>query len=625
MSSEFRPTSHHESCEIICTPDGQDILNENNHTEHESIDETKFTTDSNARTDHDNPASVEYHYIDDVNPASACQQVTEERQSKADDDYECIADTNTAYDYLEAINEPRTVTNLNLSVMKADYQKFPVTNVSSWKHHRRARQSRRRTRSLKMSKESGEEIIPTPEGQEMLQVNKPAEYESIDDKSTAGSYASTDHNNPGSVEYHSTDDVNQAPPDQQGTEESKSDSDDGYDCIADVNPVYDYIEAINEPRTMSMREAASGRIMIVGLIINLIAGAFSVFCKRRADREEACVSFRLATAVAAVCCVPLMIKYDLRKVAIAGSVGLICFCTLLTVSLATGIDVLIVPESIIGGTAYGLLGTAGFVGTILLLPGRLALAVFISYVGCVIGNIIGITISYKVDPYALWALPALGLLCCRFLSHYEKTRNITNILRHSSFYVTLIMRTSVSIGLAILPSLIKTVSIAETQYFLFLVLFGSQVMYMVILVMSVRFWRENLRNPSPTPLGMVVLMIGLGTLIHQVVPMNVWIVGVYMALLGIVLAYSHVMMPLVMLHATGTANCRLTIPVLRCCDEVGIILGVVILDRETFWTQNGALYFAGGILVVSGVGILLARGYLRRPPPLTDEALSIVG
>lgn len=94
-------------------------------------------------------------------------------------------------------------------------------------------------------------------------------------------------------------------------------------------------------------------------------------------------------------------------------------------------------------------------------------------------------------------------------------------------------------GLAIIASLIKTVSIAETQYFLFLVLFGSQVMYMVILVMSVRFWRENLRNPSPTPLGMVVLMIGLGTLIHQVVPMNVWIVGVYMALLGIVLGMIH--------------------------------------------------------------------------------------
>lgn len=40
------------------------------------------------------------------------------------------------------------------------------------------------------------------------------------------------------------------------------------------------------------------------------------------------------------------------------------------------------------------------------------------------------------------------------------------------------------------------------------------------------------------------------------------------------------MMPLVMLHATGIANCRLTIPVLRCCDEVGIILGVVVLGRK---------------------------------------------
>lgn len=98
--------------------------------------------------------------------------------------------------------------------------------------------------------ESGEETILTPEGQEMLHVNKPAEHESIDDKSTAGSYASTDHNHPGSVEYHSTDDVNPAPSDHQGTDENKSDSDDGYDCIADINPAYDYIEAINEPRTV---------------------------------------------------------------------------------------------------------------------------------------------------------------------------------------------------------------------------------------------------------------------------------------------------------------------------------------------------------------------------------------
>ncbi|XP_048237520.1 uncharacterized protein LOC125372262 [Haliotis rufescens] len=120
MSAEFRSTSHHElgHHEITRTPDGQEILDENSPAEHVSIDETKSTTDSNARTDLSNPGSVEYHYIDDVNPASAYQQLTEERQSKADGDYECIAVTNPAYDYIEAMNEPRTPASRNSAVDK---------------------------------------------------------------------------------------------------------------------------------------------------------------------------------------------------------------------------------------------------------------------------------------------------------------------------------------------------------------------------------------------------------------------------------------------------------------------------------------------------------------------------
>ncbi|XP_071094902.1 uncharacterized protein [Haliotis cracherodii] len=109
MSAEFRPTSHQESAdEILLSHDkGEGILEENKPSEYESIDET--TVGNDASTDNSNPVSVEYNYIDDVNPASGYQAI--EGSQSEDNDYECIAGTNPAHDYMEVITEPRTLTS----------------------------------------------------------------------------------------------------------------------------------------------------------------------------------------------------------------------------------------------------------------------------------------------------------------------------------------------------------------------------------------------------------------------------------------------------------------------------------------------------------------------------------
>ncbi|XP_071094905.1 uncharacterized protein [Haliotis cracherodii] len=109
MSAEFRPTSHQKSADeiLLSHVEGQGILEENKPSEYESIDET--TAGSYASTDNRNPVSVEYNFIDDVNPASGYQAI-EGSQSEAND-YECIAGTNPAYDYIEVIAEPRTLTS----------------------------------------------------------------------------------------------------------------------------------------------------------------------------------------------------------------------------------------------------------------------------------------------------------------------------------------------------------------------------------------------------------------------------------------------------------------------------------------------------------------------------------
>ncbi|XP_067687006.1 uncharacterized protein [Haliotis asinina] len=67
----------------------------------------EIVSNTHARTDYNTAASVEYHYIDNVQD-SVYQQATEENQPEAENDYEFIAETNPGYDYIEPVNDPRT-------------------------------------------------------------------------------------------------------------------------------------------------------------------------------------------------------------------------------------------------------------------------------------------------------------------------------------------------------------------------------------------------------------------------------------------------------------------------------------------------------------------------------------
>ncbi|XP_067686432.1 uncharacterized protein [Haliotis asinina] len=67
----------------------------------------EIVSNTHGRTDYNNAASAEYHYIDNVQD-SVYEQATEENQPEAENDYEFIAETNPGYDYIEPINDPRT-------------------------------------------------------------------------------------------------------------------------------------------------------------------------------------------------------------------------------------------------------------------------------------------------------------------------------------------------------------------------------------------------------------------------------------------------------------------------------------------------------------------------------------
>ncbi|XP_071094907.1 uncharacterized protein [Haliotis cracherodii] len=446
--------------------------------------------------------------------------------------------------------------------------------------------------------ESADEILPSyDEGQEILEENKPSEYKSIDETmSTAGSYASTDHSNPVSVEYNYIDDVNPASG-YQAIEGSQSEAND-YECIAGTNPAYDYIEVITEPRTLTSKCKKTILFLVpifASVIVNITVGFYKSlmfflrFVLRRDSREgrktvpKVLITFCVFSALAAASCAPLMIKYGFRKVALGGSVLLIC-CSYFS-SLTTTADILGILFGIMGGFAVGLLRTIGVVATVDHLYTCPALALLISHTSFTVGNITGIIaivvglphgwdVSHSMRVFVITAV--IGLVAGSFLQKNSQTQqNAPKLFKHPPFYFLLSIRLAASVGLSILLTEIVIIStlLIHIHWFVVICLFASQFFVLVILV---NFQNQKLKKPALLLMGISVLAVGLVIMTHQVAFGSTWAVIIP---LGAAKALSQIMLPLALVNTTGRSNLKLALPVLGCFEEIEGLISSSLLRR----------------------------------------------
>ncbi|XP_071094899.1 uncharacterized protein [Haliotis cracherodii] len=493
-----------------------------------------------------------------------------------------------------------------------------------------------------------DEILLSHDEGQGIKENKPSEYESIDE-TTAGSYASTDHSNPVSVEYNYIGDVNPASG-YQATEGSQSEDND-YECIAGTNPAYDYIEVITEPRTL-MSKCKKTILFLVpifaSVIVNITVGFYTslmfflrVVLRRdsREDRKtlpEVLITFCAFSALAAASCAPLMIKYGFRKVAVGGSVLLIC-CSYFS-SLTTTADILGIPFGIMGGFAVGLLRTIGVVATVDHLYTRPALALLISHTSFTVGNIIGIIamvvglphgwdVSHSMRAFVITAV--IGLVAGSFLQKNSQTQqNAPKLFKHPPFYFLLSIRLAASVGLSILLTEIVIIGtlLIHMNWFVVICLFASQFFVLGILV---NFQNKKLKKPALLMMGISVLAVGFGIMTHQVVFGSTWAVIIP---LGAAKALSQIMLPLALVNTTGRSNLKLALPVLGCFEEIGglissslLLLSGPLSPRDDaanikISPANGPLYFGGVSLIIAGVGAIIAWVLIKRWTPLGDES-----
>ncbi|XP_071111166.1 uncharacterized protein [Haliotis cracherodii] len=456
--------------------------------------------------------------------------------------------------------------------------------------------------------ESADEILPShDEGQEILEENKPSEYESIDE-STAGSYASTDHSNPVSVEYNYIDDVNPAS-DYGAIEGSQSESND-YEYIAGTNPAYDYIEVITEPRTLTSKCKKTILFLVpifASVIVNITVGSLMLLPLPHfrgvssGIRWTVLITFRVIFGLAAALCSPLMVRYGFRKVALGGSVLHICSSCLS--SLTATDDILVILIVIMRGIAVGLLRTIGVVATVDHLYTRPALALVISHTSFTVGIIIGFVVhSHTMKAFEISAV--LGLIAGSFLQKNSQTQqNASKLFKHPPFYFLLLITLAASVGLFISKRVMSGSdwSIVTSIVIHFLVLVG--------LVIIRNFQREKLNKSA-------LLLMGISVLALSVVTMALRGALAVSFLLGAATALSQIMLPLALVNTTGRSNLKLALPVLGCFEVIGGLIGLISL----LLLGRGALYIGGAVLIMAGVFAIIAWVLIKRWTPLGDES-----
>ncbi|XP_046355566.2 uncharacterized protein LOC124134666 [Haliotis rufescens] len=490
-------------------------------------------------------------------------------------------------------------------------------------------------------RESGDEIIHVPEEEETLQENNLPEHEF---KSTT---VSTDHNNPGSMKC--SDGANPAPPYQQAMDEREPEAND-YESLGEGNPAYDYIEAVSCPLTLRNRAWAKCRKTMLFLvpifasqIVNVLAGLFYMSFLF-VDKTNSGVTsyedgemvakeqriFRVSFALAAASCAPLLVRFSARKIAQWGSVLLIFSCILL--SLTTTGDVMTILLSITAGFTGGLLRTTGVVSTVDHLNTRPALALIISYISFLIGKVIIVSCSFYIYQFNAvrrstqtygsvvfqvhigrdWPhvmrvfeiMGVIGLLAGIFLQKNSQAQhNVTRLFKHPPIYFLILITVPASMGLSI-----RTNASNHT-----LLMFGSLLVLFVLLIIP---GKESLKEKSALlSMGISVLAEGLVTMVQSSfkgeVAMNF--------LLGAAIGLHQVLMPLVLINTTGRSNIKLALPVLVCFGEVGGLLGISIIEKQS---DRVALYFAGVSLIIAGVGAIIAWVLIKRWPPLSDDNFS---
>ncbi|XP_046585033.1 uncharacterized protein LOC124292004 [Haliotis rubra] len=475
-----------------------------------------------------------------------------------------------------------------------------------------------------MSVESCDDIIP--EGQDNLVEDRHAGYETIDELKCA---PGTDNNDPGSVEYHYIDDTNPTS-DHQAIEENQSEAND-YEDIAGTNPAYDYIQAINEPLTLTskcMKDVVFLVPTFASVTLSIIAGFLTslmfhtLVLPRKISLEdgritaEAGTTFIVFSSLAAASCGPLVIRFGFRKVALAGSVLLICIS--LSSSVTTTADNLSILFGIMGGLAVGHLRTLGVVAIVDHLFTHQTLALIVSHTGFTMGNVWSIfglkKYDWHIDRRVFGMIAVMGLIAgCCLQRTSQAQENVTMLFKHPLFYFLISITLAASVGLSILQA-----EIIIFDYFVSI--YVSQILVLVVLSIIWIFQKKKLKESYLFSMGISVVALGIVAMVHQDVFYSRASVMASSSLLGAVIAFTKVMLPLALVNTTGRKTLKLSLPLLVCLDEMGRVIGGSIQASTSSSPVNAALYCAGVSLIIAGVGAITAAAVIKRWPSLSDQA-----
>ncbi|XP_046546613.1 uncharacterized protein LOC124256686 [Haliotis rubra] len=453
------------------------------------------------------------------------------------------------------------------------------------------------------------EEIDAGEKTSTLQENKPTV--NVEIMANTGSHV-TDHNNPTSVEYDYIDDI----PDsayQQAMEENQPEAENDYECIAETNPGYDYIEPINDPRTFSERKCKRGIVFLVpifaGVIVNFIAGLFFTTFPLQLTSIVGWMVFIVVNALAAAFCAPLMIRYDFRKVAFGGSVLLFFSCissSLTTRDYIKTVTTFIIMKSI----SAGLLRATGVVATVDYLNTRPTLAIIISYFSFIIGSFSSLFVFIRSTKW-LEISALLGLVAALFLQKNSQThvQNVTKLFKHPPFYVLVSITVVCSMGMA---SIVNPVVIVwfDRRWTIIAVcgFFVIQMIVLVVLLVIRNFLTVCLKRSALLSMGLSAVGVGVVIIAHKATHPVSWGVGI-----GFAFVLSQVMLPIALISTTERNSLKLALPLLSCFHLTGLVGGVIIGNiLEDTSSGTGAMYFGGVSLIVGGVGAIIAWVLLIR-------------
>lgn len=346
------------------------------------------------------------------------------------------------------------------------------------------------------------------------------------------------------------------------------------------------------------------------------------------------IVFSVFSALASAMCAPMIQNSGYSILILAGSI-LMMFSTLSS-SVVTSAEILVIPFSVFGACAYGLLKTGPQVAMLDFLNDKRGLATGLSYLGVTIGQLAGVmsfTFSDMIDDAnysgsrnARWpnnlriieVTAVFSLMCVAIIRRPSfTTGSWPQLFQYVPFYILCSINFFVSFGFNMLDLVYS--SLPKEREFethpsgtheILTVSFISQMVellaVLVLLVVNAACCKEGgIKKVSLLITAIVLAVLALASYINKPAYKDFPAFAVYGSVAGLVKAMVRVSLPIAMITYTGRLNYKIGLPFLELAGGLGDLVSYIIKDKtempeeeplETGWYISAALFTLVAVL-----------------------------